>query len=193
MLAQVVDAVLGHQHAVAPPARHARAGHLEVLHDGIDRLDGLVGGQVERGGAQVAVEDHVQVLVGGDAGEHAVGDRIVADATGIAVADPGGQFLEGHIRDGEQESGTGRGVDVEARRLVVHDGHRRISVGHVDHSCLLERDRVDPTGHHEVVAQDDPVAVLLGGPAAYPGAPGAVLGEVLGDLTVVGGLSLIHI
>ena len=50
---------------------------------------------------------------------------------------------------------------------------------------LFERDGVDAAGDDEVVAHHDAVPVLLGGPAADPEAPGAVHGEVLGDLAVV--------
>ncbi len=78
MLTQVVDAVLGHQHAVAAEVRHTRAGHLEVLDDIGHGAQCLVRRHVHTGTADVAVEDHVQVLVRGDALEHLVGDRVLA-------------------------------------------------------------------------------------------------------------------
>ncbi len=56
----------------------------------------------------------------------------------------------------------------------------------MDHAGFFEGDGVDASGDDEVVAHDDAVTVLFGGPPADPGSPGTVLGEVLGDLTVVG-------
>ena len=62
-----------------------------------------------------------------------------------------------------------------------------VAGGHVRHPRRLELDRVHSAGHHQVVAQRDPVPALLGGPPADPGAPGAVEPELGGDLPVVRG------
>ena len=109
MLTQVVDAALGDEHGVAPEARHRRARHPEVGEDLQNRLEGLIGCDVERPFDDVAVEHHVQVLVRGDPCEHPVRDRIAARLAGVAVGDAGGQFLEGHVRHRiEHRRGAGR-------------------------------------------------------------------------------------
>ena len=72
-------------------------------------------------------------------------------------------------------------IDRLQRRLVA----RVVAQGHVVHPGPLELDRVDTAGDDQVVAQGDAVTVLLGGPAADPGAPGAVAAEPGGDLAVV--------
>ena len=54
--------------------RHTLAGHLEADHLVADRLHRLVGRELERGAHQVAVEDHVQVLVRGYASEQLLGE-----------------------------------------------------------------------------------------------------------------------
>ena len=59
-----------------------------------DGLHGRRRGQLQRGRDQVAVEDHVQVLVGGHPGQQALGDRVAGDTAGVAVADPGRELLE---------------------------------------------------------------------------------------------------
>ena len=54
------------------------------------------------------------------------------------------------------------------RRVVV------VALLELRHPAALELDRVDVAGHGQVVAQDDRVASLLGGPAAHPVDPRAV-------------------
>src|SRR5215213_10171847 len=49
-------------------------------------------------GQQVPVEDHVQVLVLRDAGEHLLAVRVLRVLAGVAVRDAGGQLLEGDVR-----------------------------------------------------------------------------------------------
>jgi hypothetical protein len=66
-------------------------------------------------------------------------------------------------------------------------GRRAEAVRHVLHPSAFQCDRIDTAGDHQVVAQDDAVPGFLGGPAAHPGAPWPVEGEVLGGLPVVGG------
>ena len=177
MLAQVVDPVLCHHHAVAAEIGHALAGHPEVLDDRGDGLQGLVRRQVEGLAAHVPVEDHVQVLVRGHPGEHPFGDGVVAHLSGVAMADSGGEFLKGHVGDREQEVGL--------MSLFLFGGGPE-SVGHVDHPGLLERDRVDAARDDEVVPDHDAVPGFFSGPAAHPGSPGTVNREVLRGLVVVG-------
>ena len=148
------------------------AGHLERgdhVEYGPHRL---VGREVERGAEQVAVEEHVQVLVGGDAGQQLVADRVAADASGVAVRHAGRQLLEGHVGDAARST------------LVVVAGEAAL---HVHHAGALQRHRVDGAGGQQVVADRDAVPALLGGPAVHPGAPGAVAAEADGDLVVVAG------
>ena len=92
--AQVVDA--GHRdlHRLAGEVLDGRAGHLEGLHDLGDRPHRLVRRDLERRAEQVAVEEHVQVLVQRDPGQQLVGDRVPGDLAGVAVRDAGRQLLE---------------------------------------------------------------------------------------------------
>jgi hypothetical protein len=62
-----------------------------------DRLDRGRGVDLEGGGHDVAVEHHVQVLVGGYSHHDRVGDRVIGVAAGVAMGDPGGQFLERRV------------------------------------------------------------------------------------------------
>ncbi len=66
MDAQVVDTAQGDLDGGALEARQAVAGHPEAAHHVGDGAQRLVGGDLQGGLEQVAVEDHVQVLVGGD-------------------------------------------------------------------------------------------------------------------------------
>ena len=120
---------------------------------------------------EVPVEDHVQVLVGGDAGQQLVGDRVAGGPAGVAVRDAGRQLLEGDV--GER-----------LERALVPGV---VAGGHVVHPGALERDRVDAAGDEQVVADRDAVPALLGRPPAHPLAPGAVPPEPGGDLPVVAG------
>ena len=178
MLARIVDAVFGHQHAVAAEIGHALTGHPEILDDTGDSFHGLVGREVKCGAAGIAVEDHVQVLVRGDAGKQPVGDRVTACLAGVAVADPGREFLEGDIRDRQQEVGL---------VTFLFLGCRCETVGHMGHARFLEGDRVDAAGHDEIVAQGDAVPALFGRPPSHPGSPRPVEREVVRRLAMVGG------
>ena len=110
------------------------------------------GSRIEGGREDVAVEDHVQVLVGGDPDHDPVGDRVVRVAPGVAVRDPGRELLEGDVGEAAQRVG----------RVVV------VALLELGHPAALERDRIDVAGDGQVVAQDDRVAALLRGPAADP-------------------------
>ena len=156
---------------VLPEVRHVGAGHLEVDDLVGHGLHHLVRVDVERRRHEVPVEDHVQVLVGGDAGEQLVGDRVTGGLAGVPVRDAGRELLERDVRDRLE------------RRLVAGV----VAGGHVVHPGPLELDRVDAAGDDEVVAQRDAVPALLRRPAADPRAPGAVAAEPGGDLAVVAG------
>ena len=168
----VVDLADGHLRGGPLEAGHAVAGHTEVDDDVADRLHGQVGGELERGLQQVAVEDHVEVLVGRDARQHAVADGVTGVVAGVAVRDAGGELLEGDVRD-----------RVEHRVPVV----RLEALAHVGHTELFELVRVHRARGEQVVAHHDAVPALLRGPAVHPGAPGAVTAEEGGDLVVVAG------
>ena len=62
-----------------------------------------------------------------------------------------------------------------------------VAARHVLHALALERDRVDRPRRHQVVADGDRVAALLGRPAARPRAPGALAAEHAPQGEVVGG------
>ncbi len=47
----------------------------------------------------------MQVLVGGDALEHPVSDRVIAGLAGVPMGDAGRELLEGHVGDGLQDAG----------------------------------------------------------------------------------------
>jgi hypothetical protein len=126
---------------------------------------------LEGGGHDVAVAQHVRVLIGGHPHQALVGHRVIARAAGVAMGDPGGQFLEGGI--GQQPQ----------RRLVRHPpllqgGHR----------SAFQGDGVDVAGDQQIVAEHDRVAALLGGgPSVRPGPPGPVTAEAGQQLVVVAG------
>ena len=143
---------------LAHEARDAGSGHLEGEHLVDDRADRSRRVELERGAEDVAVEDHVEVLVGGDPDHDPVGDGVVGVAPGVAVRDPRRELLEGDVRETAQRVG----------RLAV------VPLLELRHAAALEQDRIDVAGHREVVAQDDRVPALLGRPAADPVDPRAV-------------------
>jgi len=175
--ARVVHPADGDDDGLATERRHGVPGHLEVAQHPVQRRHRLVGGDVQTGGRDVAVEDHVQVLVGGDARQQLIGDRIVAGLAGVAVRDAGRELLERHVHH-RVEQALGEQV-----ALLVLAG--REATGDLLHAGDLEVHRIDGAGHHQVVAQSDAVAVLLGGPPVDPVAPGTVHAEVHRDLAVV--------
>ncbi len=114
----------------------------------------------------------MEVLVLGDALHDPVGHRVTAVTAGVAVADARGELLEGDV--GHAAEG------VLAVLVVAHL--------HVGHAAVLDLDRVLVAGDDQVVAQDDGVTALLGGPAVHPRHPrGVLLAEHVVDLAVVGG------
>ena len=102
--ARVVDATDGDDDGLAAELRHRVSGHLEVAQHAVQGLHRLVGGDVDAGFADVAVEDHVQVLVGRDALQQLVGDGLVARLAGVAVRHAGGELLERHVDDGVEQA-----------------------------------------------------------------------------------------
>ncbi len=167
---EVVDAADGDLGGGALEARHAVTGHPEVDHDVGDGAHRLVRGDLQGGLQQVAVEDHVQVLVVRDLRQQLLAERVTGEVAGVAVRDAGGELLEGHVRDRLQHAL--RVVGLEALR-------------HVDHAGPLQLDRVHGPGGQQVVPERYAVPALLGGPAVHPGAPGALAPEHGGDLVVV--------
>ena len=124
---------------------------------------------IERGGEDVAIEEHVEVLVERDALEELLGQRVTRRRAGIAMRDARGEFLEGDVRHAVQQAWM--------------DGLE--AGGHVHHARILERDRIHGPRDDEVVADRDGVPVFLGGPAADPGPPRSVAAEDARDLVVV--------
>ena len=78
----------------------------------------------------VAVEDHVEVLVGGDPDHDLVGDRVLRVAAGVAMRDPRRELLEGDVREPAERVG----------RVVL------VALLELRHPPPLERDRVDVPG-----------------------------------------------
>ena len=168
---EVVDARAGDGGGVGAEVDDAGARHLE----GADlALDGAHRGRrvdLERGAHQVAVEEEVQVLVGGDAVHQRHADRVGEVLAGVAVRHAGGELLHGHVGQAVERAG----------RL----GH--LAPADLLHAGPLELHRVEQPGDREVVAHHDRVATLFGGPTAAPRAPrliGAV--HALDGVEVVG-------
>ncbi len=116
----------------------------------------------------------MQVLVGGDAGEQLLGERVLRVDAGVAVADPGRELLEADVRD-HFELRLGDAV----RAATV------VGLLELAHPPALELDGIDPAGDQQEVAHAERVPAFLGRPAVGPGAPGAVASERGGDLPVV--------
>ena len=111
---------------LAQEARDPGAGHLEgedLVDDRADRRGRL---DLERGVEDVAVEDHVQVLVGGDPDHDPVGDRVVRVAARVAVRDPRRELLE---RDVGQAVERVRRVVVVALLELASSGRARAATG----------------------------------------------------------------
>ena len=117
------------------------------------------GGDRRRG--EIAVEEVVVVLVGGDPRHHGVADRVADQLAGVAVGDPRGQLLE---REVDEPVG---------RRLGVRGDPAR----NLGHAPALEVDRIDGPGRHQVAVDRHRVAAFLGSPPAGPRAPRAVGAE----------------
>ncbi len=169
--AKVVDPGPGDLLGFAIEVVDTRPGHLErhdLLGDGPDRRGP---GDLQCGGDQVPVEDHVEVLVRGHPGEQLLRGGVLGEPARVAVADPRREFLEGDVGDGAQ------------RCLLVAVE----PVLHLDHAAPLKGHRVNTAGHHQIVPHRDGVASLLRRPAVHPGTPGAVPPEGRRDHTVVAG------
>ena len=154
--AQVEDACACELRGLAQVARDACPRHVEGKDLGDDGTHGLRRLDAQRRAQHVAVEDRVEVLVGGDAQHDAVGHRILRVATGVAVRDARRHLLEGHVGEAAQRVD---GLALEAALELAH-------------AAALEEHRVEVARHHQVVAQHDGVPALLGRPAAHPAHPG---------------------
>ena len=171
MDAEVVDARVRHPRRLAHESGDGAARHLEREHLARDRGDDLGRRDLEHRRERVAVEDHVQVLVERDARHDLVRHRVVRVPAGVLVRDTSGELLERRI-----------GEALQHVHVVVVAGH------HVLHPATLERDRIDVPRDDEVIADDDRVPALFGGPAVDPVLPCAVaFGEDLVDEAVVRG------
>ena len=166
---EVVDPGVGDDPRVRLEVFDAGAGHLEGAHLTLDRRHHARRVDLERRRHEVAVEEVVQVLVGGDAAHDRRALRVVEQLARVAVRDAGGELLQ---RDVDDAVGDAVGVR--------HEPHR-----HLTHPRALELAHVDRTGHREVVADHDRVATLLGRPPAVPLAPHVAVAELAADLAVV--------
>ncbi len=155
---EVVDAGLRDLRGLPQEPGNAGAGHLEREDLIDDRPDGRRRLEVQRNRQDVAIEHHVEVLVGGDPDHDLVRDRVVRVPAGIPVGDPGGELLEGDVSQTVKRVG----------RIVV------VALLELRHPAALERDRVDVSGDGQVVAQDDRVPALFRRPAPDPVDPCAV-------------------
>src|SRR5215470_6161570 len=82
--AQVVNARLGNLRRLAGESRYDIARHRKAGNFVGDRSQGRVRSDLKRGLDEVAVEDHVQVLVHRDPGEQPLSDWVFAVAAGVA-------------------------------------------------------------------------------------------------------------
>ena len=166
---EVVHADVGDRARVRREVGDARAGHLERAHLTVDGRDHARRVDLERGCYEVAVEDVVEVLVGGDSAHDRFARRVVEQLPGVAVRDPRRQLLERDVHDAVADAGR--------------VGH--LARGHLRHARALEFMEVDRARHREVVADHDRVTPLLGRPPTVPLGPHAVVAEVRHDRAVV--------
>ncbi len=87
-------------------AGDGRTGHGKAAHDIGQGLDPGVGCGFQHSGVQVAVEEHVEVLVGCDAAHQLFGQGVCAGFSGVAVGFSGGQFPHGDVGQAVQERGV---------------------------------------------------------------------------------------
>ncbi len=92
------------------------------------------------------------ILIRGDAGHELVGDRVVGDLPGIAMAHPGGQLLRTRVH--KHVDGAG--------------GTRVVAVRHGGEAVVLQLDRIRVAGGEQVAAQRDGVLALLRRPEMVP-------------------------
>ena len=96
---EVVDAGLGDGEGVGLEVDDAGAGHLELADLALHGHDHARRVELEGGGAEVAVEEVVAVLVGGHALHDLVAGLVVEQLAGVVVGDAGGQLLERDVDD----------------------------------------------------------------------------------------------
>ena len=166
---KVVDAGVRDLHRLAQEAGDDCSGHLKTDDLIGDCANGLVGSELQSCSDQVAIEDHVKVLIHGDASEQPFDDGLAGIPACVAVRDPRGQLLERHVRQALKD---------RLLAAVIADLHDL-------HPCPLEPDRVHPAGDQQVVTNAVRVPALLRRPAMHPGAPGALAAKDSLDLPVI--------
>ena len=114
---------------------------------------------------EVAVEEVMEVLVGGHPFHDRVSLGIGECLARVVMGDPGGQLLERQVGEGVGD-GAGLGGDPP---------------GHLGHPGPLQSTGVDVPRHHEVVPDHDGVPTLFGRPPAGPVAPHTVATEEVVD------------
>ena len=121
----------------------------------------------------VAIEDVVQVLVGGDARTKLLGRLVIGDRAGVPMGDPCRELLDRREHDAVERSLL-REPRVPTAQRLIH-ASRSSAVG------------VDASGDREVVAEHDRVSPLLCRPPSYPLAPRLLVTERSPDAQVVVG------
>ena len=97
---EVVDTRLRHGARPRPEVGNARPGHRELAHDPFHRHDHLRRRDLDRRRREIAVEEVVEVLVGGDARHDGPTGRIVEQEARVAVRDPGRELLQCRVDEG---------------------------------------------------------------------------------------------
>ena len=166
---QVVDAGRGDRGRVRAEIGNAGARHLERAHLTLDRAHGAGRIDLQRRGHEVAIEEIVEVLVGCDARHHLVAGFVLEQVPGVAMRDARRQLLQRYVRE----------------RVDRGCGLRHLAATHLVHPRVLERHQIDRVRDRDVVADHDPVAHLLRGPAARPLAPGFVREHPVDGLEIV--------
>ena len=118
-------------------------------------------GDVERGGDDVAVEEVVEVLVGGDPGDEPPPGLVGEEAGRVGVGQPRGQLLQSQVDE----------------RLLHGRRRRHLGGGDGGQPAPLEVGEIDGAGDGQVVVQHEAVAHLLGRPPAGPVPPQADAAE----------------
>ena len=169
VLLQVVEVAASDGLGVLLEPGDAGAGHLELAHLALQRGEHQRRCDLQRGRGEVAVEQEVEVLVGGDATDDLVtglADGMVTECVGdglarVAMGDPRRQLLQ---RDVDET--------VDGRHRVGH-----LPAAHLAHAAVFDDARVQRSRHREVVAQHDAVAGLFGSPTVRPLTPDALTTE----------------
>ena len=95
-----VNAFLGYGRGVGPVVGYPRARHGEAQHNALDFGDHVRGVKLDGGADKVAVEQEVEVFIGGDPLHDLVAGGVVESLGCVEVSDPGRQLLERHVDHG---------------------------------------------------------------------------------------------